>query len=109
MTDGANGVSPRRGQSHSTADLAVVLVGTHPDKFTEHGQAPAVSAADTAKFCCTVQERLGGHAVYYHEAAAIGSEGWAASVQAAFGKACVLAYAISQGLTSVLDDLDAAY
>jgi hypothetical protein len=108
VTDGANGVSPRRGQPHSTADLAVVLVGTYPHNFTEHGQAPTVSAADTANFCRTVQEKLGGHAVHYHEAAAIGSKGWAASVQAACGKACVLAYAISQGLTSVLDDLDAA-
>ncbi len=106
VAHGASGSSPRRGQSHSTADLAVVLVGTHPDKFTEHGQAPAVSTTDTAKFCRTVQERLGGHTVHYHEAAAIGSKAWATSVQAAVEKACVLAYAISEGLTSVLDDLD---
>ena len=61
---------------------------------------------DIAAFCTAAEAKLGGRAVHYHEAS--GVDGWEASVRAAFGKACVLAYAIEEGLEAVLDDLDAA-
>ena len=54
----------------------------------------------------------GGRAVHYHETsaaavAAAGDGGGGEGVAAAFGKACVLTYAIAEDLTAALDDLDA--